>query len=392
MKSKKSISSWRERFSNSRLAETLIFALLTVFVLAFHQSALQDRLLLILYAIGVCGALFVFVKRRSYLFAVMSATLAGSVSIANIYFHASADNWHPIIDPIRDVTALGILFFIVAKMMIAVGQIQKEDREAQIKRHLESQLVAMRAAALRSTSHEVRTPLSAIVTINETLLNGNAGPLTDMQKEFLGDIDQSARHLMSLVNDILDYAKAEVGMIELSPELVALVELVNQCITMVGPKAAEAGVSVTAQISPEVNEIVADPLRLKQILLNLLSNAIKYNERGGVVNVRVREDEGSVLISVRDTGRGIAEEHREHLFNPYYQASREDQSIGTGLGLAIIKHLTELHRGTITVDSVEGAGSVFTVRLPLRPEDAVETEDSANNQAGIFGELEPTHA
>jgi two-component system sensor histidine kinase BaeS len=133
---------------------------------------------------------------------------------------------------------------------------------------------------------------------------------------------------------------------------------------MVDLKAEEARVSVTAQLAPDIKEIVADPLRLKQIVINLLTNAIKYNEPGGVVNLRARSDGDMLLLSVRDTGRGIKKEDLEHLFNPYFQAAKKDQGIGTGLGLAIIKHLTELHGGTITVESVEGSGSVFTVRLP----------------------------
>jgi cell cycle sensor histidine kinase DivJ len=185
-----------------------------------------------------------------------------------------------------------------------------------------------------------------------------------MQREFVSDIDDAAQHLLALVNDILDYAKFEAGMIKLMTEPVALAELVEQCVTMVEPKADAAGVGISAHVAPELKEIVADPLRLKQILINLLSNAVKYNERGGSVTVRVRPDGSDVLISVRDTGRGIGPEHMPHLFDPYYQAAVADQSIGTGLGLAIIKHLTELHGGSVHVESVVGTGSVFTVRLP----------------------------
>jgi signal transduction histidine kinase len=254
----------------------------------------------------------------------------------------------------------------MATLIRETVRIQKDAREAAIQRRFEKQLVAMRAAALRSTSHEVRTPLSTILAINETLLNGSAGKLNEVQRDFLNDTEIAAQHLMALVNDILDYAKAEAGMIKLSPESVALVELVDQCVAMVERKAAEARVEITVNVASDVSEIIADPLRIKQVLLNLLTNAIKYTEPGGLVNVRVRLDGKSVLISVRDTGRGIAEEKIEYLFNPYYQAATTDQGIGTGLGLAIIKHLTELHGGSVTVESVRGSGSVFTVRLPQR--------------------------
>ena len=157
-----------------------------------------------------------------------------------------------------------------------------------------------------------------------------------------------AKHLLDLVNDILDYAKAEAGMIRIAPQPVALVELLDQCVSMVTPRAQDAGVTVTAQVDPSLSEVIADPLRLRQILLNLLSNAIKYNAEGGSVIVRIRPDTDSTFrISVRDTGRGISPQHLEHLFEPYYQAAIADQGIGTGLGLAIIKHLSELHGGTV---------------------------------------------
>jgi signal transduction histidine kinase len=169
---------------------------------------------------------------------------------------------------------------------------------------------------------------------------------------------------MDLVNNMLDYAKAEAGMIKLSRETVALRELVNQCIAMVEPKAKAAAVNISAQVDADVRAIVADPLRLKQVLLNLLTNAVKFNEQGGFVRMQVRAAGDDVVVSVRDTGRGISEEQVEHLFDPYYQAAHGDQGIGTGLGLSIIKHLVQLHGGVITVDSVPDSGSVFTVRLP----------------------------
>jgi signal transduction histidine kinase len=346
------------------LIECALVALTVAFVAAFHSAAMEDRLLLILYAIGVVGSVYTLVRRRAFVLAVMVVTGAGSAFLANVYFDSAADSWHPMLDPLRDIAALGILLFLIVKLIFEAYRVQKEDREREVRRAFEEKMVAMRAAALRSTSHEVRTPLGTIIAINETLLNGTAGSLTAIQKDFLKDIDDAAKHLMSLVNDILDYAKAEAGMIQLAPEPVALVELVDQCVTMVEPRAEKAGIHVTAHVASDVNEVVADPLRLKQILLNLLSNAIKYNERDGLVNVRVRGDGNHVLISVRDTGRGIAADQLEHIFNPYFQAAREDQSIGTGLGLAIIKHLTELHGGTISVESVPQTGSVFAVRLP----------------------------
>lgn len=359
-----------------RTLEWVILLLVFGFVAVLHNAAMRDRFLLIFYAIGIAGAAFVLVRRRSFVFAVVVVALAATVLLSNVYFSAAGDSWHPLIDPVRDVVALGILLFLVAKLVFEAYRMQQEDIEHEFKRQLEKKTVEMRAAALRSTSHEVRTPLSTIIAVNEMLLTESAGPLNEDQQEFLQDIDEAARHLMDLVNDILDFAKAEAGMIRIQPEPVALVELVDQCVSMVEPKAERARVNVTGQVSPDVTEIVADPLRLKQILINLLTNAIKFNEEGGVVNVKARASGKDILISVRDTGRGISAEQQEYLFNPYYQAAHGDQGIGTGLGLSIIKHLTELHGGSVTVESVPGTGSVFTVRLPRETKAAAAPADS----------------
>ena len=164
---------------------------------------------------------------------------------------------------------------------------QLETHRQQVRQGVERASLETRVVALSKAFHEVRTPLSAILSINETLVNESAGPLTDVQRELLEDTDESAQYLMTLINDILDCTKAEARMITLAPEAVALPELVDQCVDMVEPKAQKAFASVTARIDPNVREIVADPLRLKQILINFLSNAVKYNDTNGVVNVRV---------------------------------------------------------------------------------------------------------
>jgi signal transduction histidine kinase len=363
-----------------------------------HTTALEDRFLLVLYCLGTAGASYALVRRRALGLAAIVATVVGAIIFASVYYSAEPDSWHPLLDPIRDIAGLGILFVLAAKTVLEMYRYEREERIRQFREIVEKKTIEMRAAALRSTSHEVRTPLSTISALTETLLDESAGPLQEMQREFVQDIDQAAKHLLGLVNDILDYAKAEAGMIQLAVEPVAMVELVEQCVRMIQPKADEAGISVSAHVAADIKEIIADPLRVKQILLNLLTNAVKYSGRGGSVNVRVRLDgQGNVLISVRDTGRGIEAEHLPHLFDPYYQAALADQSIGTGLGLAIIKHLTELHGGTVTVDSVVNAGSVFQVTLPnvdaatvseKAPQGTAESQTATTQAAG----QEPTDA
>ena len=365
--------SFAKRFLN---ADVGIFALAIVFIGVMHTIAFEDRMVLILYYLAAVGSAYALVKRRAIGLASAIVCVVAATMFAQLYYEARPDTWHPIFDALRDMLGLGALIYLTVRLLMMSYQMQTDEKKRDLQAKVQEQLIAMRAEALRQTSHEVRTPLSTITAISETLLDGSTGELTADQHEFIGDIDEAAKHLLDLVNDILDYAKAEAGMIRIAPQPVALVELVNQCVTMVGPRATDAGVSVTAQVDPELNEVIADPLRLRQILLNLLSNAIKYNSDGGSVIVRIRPDGKSMFrISVRDTGRGISPEHLEHLFEPYYQAAIADQGIGTGLGLAIIKHLSELHGGKIDAESVVGTGSMFTVTLPLEADAAVSEEE-----------------
>jgi signal transduction histidine kinase len=359
--------------------EAGLSALTVLMIGAFFRIAGEDRLLLNLYYIGIAGTAYALIKRRAYAYMVFVVSVAGGTTLANVYLTSQPTSIDPLLDPVAALLGWAVLLFICWQLGLEAFRFQTHERQQEVRRIIEEKTIAMRAAALTSTSHEVRTPLSAILAVNETLLNESAGPLTDIQRDFLKDIDEAAQHLMNLVNDILDFAKAEAGMIELSKEPVALPELIEQCIAMVEPKAEKTNVTVSAKIDADVVEIVADPLRVKQILLNLLSNAVKFNEPSGMVNVQVRSEGDNVLIGVRDTGRGISEEQLPHLFDPYYQATRGDQGIGTGLGLSIIKYLTELHGGTISVESVPGTGSIFTVRLPKVA--TIDTQPTAPNDA-----------
>jgi signal transduction histidine kinase len=382
MKTKREMPKSRIQKIQAQLnAANALTALTIVFIACFFRQVSQDRLLVNLYYIGIAGSAYALVKRRAMAQMVLVVCLASGTTLANVYFTTVPGDWDPLLDPLKDVIAWSVLLFVFWRLGLEAFHFQADEHKRNVQRVVDEKTVEMRAAALTSTSHEVRTPLSAILAINETLLSGSAGPLTEIQKEFLEDTKNAADHLMTLVNDLLDFAKAEAGMIELTRERVALRELVEQCIAMVEPRAEENKVSISAKIDGEVKELVADPMRLKQILLNLLANAVKFNEENGLVNVSVRADDGNVVIAVRDTGRGIGETQLEHLFDPYYQAARGDQGIGTGLGLSIIKHLIELHDGSIAVDSVPGTGSVFSVRLPLDVE-----PDTVNNVAFTAGE------
>ena len=374
-------TTWGDRCRKWFSAETVLTALTLLLIAVFHGTASADRLLLNLYYIGIVGCAYSLVKRRAFALMVLVIFVAGGTTLAKVYLEAKPGHADPLLDPLTDLASLFILLLLGWRLAVEAYRFQTEEYRLQIQRRIEERAMATRAAALTSTSHEVRQPLTAILAISETLLDESAGPLTEVQHEFVGDIDECAKHLMDLINDILDYAKAEAGMIKLVPETVALPELIHQCITMIEPKATQTGITVTAQIDSDILEIEADPLRLKQILLNLASNAVKFNEPGGFVKMQVRSDGDDVLISVRDTGRGISEEQVKHLFDPYYQAAHGDQGIGTGLGLSIIKHLVQLHGGSIDIESVPDSGSVFTIRLPRKAAIAPVEERSPSADA-----------
>ncbi|MBN1589565.1 MAG: response regulator, partial [Pirellulales bacterium] len=158
--------------------------------------------------------------------------------------------------------------------------------------------------------------------------------------------------------------RAEAGMIHLQCEPVTLSELIDQCVAMVHPKAAQAGVEVRPHVDPDVTDIMADPLRLKQIVFTLLSNAVDFNKEGGVVNMQIRLQGPTVLISVRDTGKGISANKMEMLFDPYHEDLQDHDQMVASLGLSLTKCLVEMHGGSLKVESVVDSGTVFTVALP----------------------------
>jgi signal transduction histidine kinase/ActR/RegA family two-component response regulator len=245
-----------------------------------------------------------------------------------------------------------------------------------------------KSAFLSSMSHELRTPLNAILGFAQ-ILTSDALPTTEAQKkEFANHILKSGRHLLTLINEILDLAKVESGTITLSMEPVALGDILGECRTMMEPLAAARGVRM---LFPQQASAVlmADRTRLKQVLLNLLSNAIKYNRDAGAVVVDcVQAGPGRLRISVQDTGMGLRPDQVAGLFQPFNRLGQEaGAQEGTGIGLVVTRRLVELMNGTIDVTSSPGVGSVFTIELgataPLPTQ--VEGElapDAAVAQAG----------
>ena len=215
-------------------------------------------------------------------------------------------------------------------------------------------------------SHELRTPLNAILGYGDLLLLGVPQPLSPDSREQVERIGTSARHLLRIIEQILTFTRLEAGREDVQLEPLELGELVRETTALLQPLAAQKGIGFALELPPQRVELVSDAGKLRQILLNLLSNALKFTEEGVVsISARVREDETE--IQVRDTGAGIAPEHLERIFEPFWQGdpSRTRQVGGTGLGLSVTRNLARLMGGDVTVESRFGGGSIFTVRLPL---------------------------
>jgi len=221
---------------------------------------------------------------------------------------------------------------------------------------------------LANMSHELRTPLNAILGFSEILKDNLVGDLSPAQRqECLENIHTSGRHLLELVNDVLDLSKVEAGRMELEVSTFDLASALSNAMTLVRERAQRHTIALEQQVDPQLGEITADERKFKQILVNLLSNAVKFTPDGGRIDVSARREEDNVVIAVHDTGIGIAEQDQAAVFEEFRQVGRDytNKQEGTGLGLALTRKFVELHGGRIWLESKPGKGSTFTFTIPM---------------------------
>ena len=221
---------------------------------------------------------------------------------------------------------------------------------------------------LANMSHELRTPLNAIIGFSEVLGERLFGELNEKQAEYTDDILSSGRHLLSLINEILDLSKVEAGRMELELAKFDLPLAIDNARTFVRERATKHGINLDVTVDERLGDFVGDERKIKQILLNLLSNAVKFTPEGGRIGINARQSDGSVEISVSDTGIGIAPEDQPKIFEEFRQVGSDSahKVEGTGLGLTLAKKFVELHGGKIWVESEVGKGSTFSFSLPER--------------------------
>lgn len=260
----------------------------------------------------------------------------------------------------------------VVAVLRDISERKSQERTIEIAQAESERASAAKTHFLATMSHELRTPLNAIIGFSDMMTNDSLELDTERRREYARLINESGRHLLSVVNSILDVSKMESGNFEITPESFAPAAAIESCTDLLVLKAQEAGVTLGIRLAQDLPEISADRRAFNQILINLISNSIKFTPRGGQVTVSAQCHGQKFALSVEDTGVGIGEADLRQLGKPFFQAraSYDRRHDGSGLGLSIVKGLVGLHGGDVDIRSRVGEGTRVTVRLPIAPEAA----------------------
>lgn len=253
---------------------------------------------------------------------------------------------------------------------------------------------------LANMSHELRTPLNSIIGFSEILHDETFGPTNEKQSKYIKNIMTSGKHLLQLINNILDLSKIEAGKMDLNYEIFSVADSINEIITLTSSLASKKGIGVSTAFEPELPPINADIGKFKQILLNLISNSIKFTPDGGTLSIKTHHAENMAQVSITDTGIGLSKEDQDKIFQAFTQAdaSTSRQYGGTGLGLSLVKQFVNLHGGRIWIDSELGKGSTFTFTIPIDktikdPEaESIENSKVPSATKGMIAEKESVTA
>jgi signal transduction histidine kinase/CheY-like chemotaxis protein len=237
-------------------------------------------------------------------------------------------------------------------------ELQTKTKELEIASHHKSEFLA-------SMSHELRTPLNAVIGFSEVLLDRMFGEINERQDEYLRDIWNSGRHLLELLNEILDLSKVEAGQMVLEPSTFTVGSALEYTLAMVRERASLHAITVTVDVAKDVGKVELDELRFKQVVLNLLSNAVKFTPDGGSVSVRAYREGTALVVTVADTGIGVPAEDQERIFESFQQGRRgAPKEEGTGLGLTLSRRIVSLFGGRMWLESTPGVGSTFGFSIP----------------------------
>jgi PAS domain S-box-containing protein len=277
---------------------------------------------------------------------------------------------------LNEVDCIAFVLDITERRRLEELRVRSAELEAQNERVKESS--RLKNEFLANMSHELRTPLNSIIGFADILFDREVPPESPKHHELIGDILRSGRHLLQLINDVLDLAKVEAGKLDFRPEATDLSLVINEVAAILRSIAASKRIEIQTEIDPSLTGVTLDPARLKQVLYNYVSNALKFTDLGGRVSVRATpEADGMFRIAVEDTGIGIAAHDLQRLFVEFQQldAGTAKKHAGTGLGLALTKRIVEAQGGSVGVTSIHGRGSTFFAILPL--ETSAELEEPA---------------